>query len=111
MSEVEHYIRQRKARNPTAWEGFEKKYTEQAIGLLLAEYREKSGLSLSEFARRSHIAKSALSRLENHGEDVRLSTIARYVETVGAPLHLTLYPSAPASPRPATKLRLRLKAV
>jgi hypothetical protein len=38
--------------------------------------------------------KTALSRLENHGEDVRLSTITRYVEATGRPLSLRIFPSS-----------------
>jgi transcriptional regulator with XRE-family HTH domain len=45
--------------------------------MLLAEHREKSGLTQSQFAKRVKMQKTALSRLENHGEDVRLSTITR----------------------------------
>lgn len=37
--------------------------------------------------------KIALSRLENHGEDVRLSTIARYVAATGRSLQLNLTPN------------------
>lgn len=108
MSELEHYISARKARNPKAWANFEKRYAEHAVGQLLADYREQAGLSLSEFARRSNMAKSALSRLENHGEDVRLSTIIRYVQTAGTPLQLTVYPAVSATRR-AAKLGIRLK--
>jgi len=60
--------------------------------MLLAAYRERSGLTLSELARRTKMKKTALSRLENHGEDVRLSTISRYVQATGKPLSLTIIP-------------------
>ncbi len=92
MSDIEKFITEKKVRNPKAWANFEEKYRRHAIGLLLAEHREKSGLSLAEFARRVKMQKSALSRLENHGEDVRLSTITRYVEGTGRSLALTIFP-------------------
>ena len=60
--------------------------------MLLAAYRERSGLTLSELARRTKMKKTALSRLENHGEDVRLSTISRYVQATGKPLSLIIIP-------------------
>jgi hypothetical protein len=40
------------------------------------------------------MTKAALFRLENHGEDVRLSTLARYAEATGRPLSLKISPSA-----------------
>jgi transcriptional regulator with XRE-family HTH domain len=95
MSEIEQFISERKTRNPQAWANFEEKYRRYAIGMLLAEHREKAGLSLGEFAKRTKMAKAALSRLENHGEDVRLSTITRYVEATGRPLALMIVPTPP----------------
>jgi transcriptional regulator with XRE-family HTH domain len=92
MSDIEKYIRKRQARNPRAWADFDAKYRQYALGLLLAEHREKSGLTLSVLAKRMGMQKSALSRLENHGEDMRLSTIARYVNATGRPLAFKIYP-------------------
>lgn len=94
MSDIEKFIAARKARNPKAWADFDEKYRRYAIGMLLAELREGAGLSLSEFARRTKMKKAAISRLENHGEDVRLSTITRYVEATGRPLSLKISPTA-----------------
>lgn len=92
MSNIEKFIATRKARNPKAWAHFDEKYRRYAIGMLLAEHRERAGLSLSELARRTKMNKTALSRLENHGEDVRLSTITRYVEATGKSLALKISP-------------------
>jgi len=92
MSDIEKYIRKRRARNPKAWADFDAKYRQYALGLLLAEHRQKAGLTLSVLAKRMKMQKSALSRLENHGEDIRLSTIARYVDATGLPLALKIYP-------------------
>jgi HTH-type transcriptional regulator/antitoxin HipB len=93
MSDIEKFISERKARNPRTWANFEDNYREFAIGMLLAEHREKSGLTLSQLAKRSKMQKAALSRLENHGDDVRLSTITRYVEATGRRLQLTITPT------------------
>ena len=92
MSDIEKFISERKASRPKAWEGFEEKYRRYAIGMLLAEHRENAGMSLSQLAKRIKMQKAALSRLENHGEDVRLSTITRYVEATGRPLSLRISP-------------------
>jgi transcriptional regulator with XRE-family HTH domain len=94
MSDIEKFISEKKVKSPKAWAGFEDKYRRYAIGMLLAEHREKAGLSLAEFAKRVRMQKSALSRLENHGDDVKLSTITRYVEATGRPLALRIFPGA-----------------
>ena len=67
-------IGERTGRSPKAWANFEEKYHKYAIGMLLAEHRENAGMSLSQLAKRIKMQKAALSRLENHGEHVRLST-------------------------------------
>lgn len=38
--------------------------------------------------------KSAISRMENHAEDIRLSTLQRYAEAVGCILKLELVPES-----------------
>jgi hypothetical protein len=92
MSDIEKFIAARKALNPKAWADFDAKYSRYAIGMLLALHRQRSGLSLTEFVKRTKMKKAALSRLENHGEDVRLSTITRYVQATGRPFALTFTP-------------------
>ena len=92
MSDIEKFIAARKARNPRAWAKFDENYRRYAIGMLLSAHREQAGLTLSELARRTKMNKAALSRIENHGEDVRLSTITRYVKATGRPLALKISP-------------------
>jgi transcriptional regulator with XRE-family HTH domain len=101
MSAIEKFISKRKTRNPRAWAGFEQKHRKYAIGMLLAEYREQSGLSRGDLSKKVKKDKSALSRLENHGEDVRISTITRYVEAIGRPLELKIFPIGKRSSKTA----------
>jgi transcriptional regulator with XRE-family HTH domain len=67
------------------------------LGLLLRRVREAAGLTQEEVARRLGTQKSAISRLENHADDVRLSTLRRYAEAIGASLYLTLTLHRPPS--------------
>lgn len=108
MTDIEKFIRERRARNPGAWAGFAEDYRRYAIGMLLAEHRAKAGLSLAELAKRIKMQKTALSRLENHGEDVRLSTIARYVEATGRPLTFRISPTG-RKRRPGQKFAAALE--
>jgi len=111
MSDIEKFIAARKARNPKAWAKFDENYRRYAIGMLLAEHRERSGLTLTELARRTKMKKTALSRLENHGEDVRLSTIGRYVQATGMPLSLTITPLPIGKRRSGNRLSSKIELV
>jgi HTH-type transcriptional regulator / antitoxin HipB len=93
MTDIEKFIEQRKKRNPQAWANFEKKYENYYVGSLLSDIREKAGVSLSLLSRRSNIHQTALSRLENHGEDVRLSTLTRYAAATRRPILLKITPN------------------
>ena len=46
--------------------------------------------SMRDVARRLGTKKSAISRMENHADDVRLSTLRNYAEAIGASLEITL---------------------
>jgi HTH-type transcriptional regulator / antitoxin HipB len=60
------------------------------VGVLLRQAREQAGITQEDLARRTHTAKSAISRLENHAEDVRLSTIERVAHALGKSLVIQL---------------------
>src|SRR6476620_1593296 len=92
MSDLDRYTRERAARDPEFAEGFESGYAEFRIGILLREAREDAGLTQEEMARRLNTKKSAISRLENHASDIRLSTLERYARALGCQLSLDLLP-------------------
>jgi len=90
MSDVKRYIEKRALRDKSFADGFETGYATFKIGILLRQAREAAGLTQEEVARRLHTQKSAISRIENHAEDVRLSTLRRYADAVGANLQIKL---------------------
>ncbi len=90
MSDVERYIEERRRRDPEFAEGFDAGFTDFKIGVLLRQTREAAGLTQEQVARQLGTQKSAISRMENHAEDVRLSTLRAYAEAVGAQLHIRL---------------------
>jgi DNA-binding XRE family transcriptional regulator len=90
MSDVEHYATKRAKRDEAFAKTFEAGYTEFKIGVILRQAREEAGLTQEEVARRLHAQKSTISRIENHADDVRLSTLRRYAEAVGANLQIHL---------------------
>jgi DNA-binding XRE family transcriptional regulator len=90
MGDVKRYIQNRAERAPEFAENREVGYADFKIGVILRQAREESGLTQGEVARRLKTKKSAISRIENHADDVRLSTIRRYAEAVGASLQIGL---------------------
>jgi DNA-binding XRE family transcriptional regulator len=90
MSDVKRYIEKRVRTDAEFAEGFEVGYANFRIGVVLRQAREAAGLTQEEVARRLNTTKSAISRIENHADDVRLSTLKRYAEAVGAHLQIKL---------------------
>ncbi len=90
MSDVRKYVQKRKAIDPEFAAGFDAGYEDFKIGVLLRQAREAAGMTQDEVARRLGTKKSAISRMENHAGDVRLSTLRNYAEAIGATLEITL---------------------
>jgi HTH-type transcriptional regulator/antitoxin HipB len=90
MNDVKHYIEKRAERDSEFADNFEEGYTDFKIGVVLRQAREEAGLTQEEVARRLRTKKSAISRIENHANDVRLSTLRRYADAVGAKLQIRL---------------------
>lgn len=90
MSDLKRYTEDRAARDPAFAEGLESGYTDFKIGVMLREAREQAGLTQEELALRLATKKSAISRIENHAGDIRLSTLERYAKALGHSLALEL---------------------
>ncbi len=83
MDDLEKYIEKRKAKSPDFAKNFETEYNDFKIGILLKQARVDSGFTQEEIAKRLHTKKSAISRIENHAEDIKLSTLKRFARAVG----------------------------
>jgi len=90
MSDVTRYIEKRKQVDTEFALDFEEGYANFKIGVLLRQAREAAGLTQDEVAQRLQTKKSVISRIENHADDIRLSTLSRYAQAVGANLHIRL---------------------
>jgi len=90
MSDVKRYVQQRAERDAEFAENYVVGYADFKIGVILRQAREAAGLTQDEVAQRLRTKKSAISRIENHADDVRLSTIRRYAEAVGTSLQIRL---------------------
>jgi len=90
MSDVKKCIEKRATKDRVFALGFEEGYAEFKIGAILRQAREAAGLTQDEVARRLKTKKSAISRIENHADDVRLSSLRKYADAVGANLQIRL---------------------
>lgn len=94
MSELKRYISERKKRDKVFAKGFEKGYEQFKIGVILRQARESAGLTQDELARRLKTKKTAISRIENHAEDIKLSTLERVATALGKHLEINIVSAA-----------------
>ncbi|MBP9664929.1 MAG: helix-turn-helix transcriptional regulator [Pyrinomonadaceae bacterium] len=83
MDDLDRTIAEWKQRNPALANEFGEGYENFKIGALFKVSREHAGLTQEEVARRLNTKKSAISRIENHAEDIRLSTLQKYAKALG----------------------------
>lgn len=90
MSDLKKYIGDRKKKDIHFSKGYEEGYEQFKVGVLLREARESAGLTQEELARRLKTKKTAISRIENHAEDIKLSTLERVAGALGKRLHVSI---------------------
>jgi DNA-binding XRE family transcriptional regulator len=88
--DLERYIARRKKRDGRLARSFEEGYQVFLIGARLQAEREKAGITQTELARRIGTTKTAISRLENGGRDIRLSTVERIAHALGRVVSIEL---------------------
>jgi DNA-binding XRE family transcriptional regulator len=91
MDDLDRYIKKRKRKSPKFVEDFDKGYEQFKIGVLLKQARMEAGFTQEEVAEKLQTKKSAISRIENHAEDIRLSTLVNYARAIGRHLRLEVY--------------------
>lgn len=90
MSDLKKYLADRKATDKNFNESYEEGYQAFKFGVLLKEARKNAGLTQDELALKLHTQKSAISRIENHSDDVKLSTLERFATALGKKLEIRL---------------------
>ena len=90
MSDLERYISKRKKQRPRFAKNFESGYQSFEFSVMLREARERAGVTQEKIAKKLRTKKSAISRIENHAEDIRLSTLEKYAKALGMRLKVQL---------------------
>ena len=85
--DLERFIKQKKATSPEFAENFEEGYLNFKIGIILRQAREEMGAIL---AQKLKTTKSVISRMENHAEVIRLSTLSKYAKALGKNVRLEI---------------------
>lgn len=90
MSDLKKYIDNRKACDAAFADGYDEGYEAFKFGVLLKAARKEAGLTQQELAEKLKTQKSAISRIENNSEDVKLSTLERFASALGKKLEIRL---------------------
>jgi len=90
MSDLKQYIAKRKEIDSEFSENFENGYQEFKIGEMLKMARKETGLTQEDVAIAMQTKKSAISRIENHAQDIRLSTLQAFAHIMGKELKIQL---------------------
>ena len=91
MSAINRTIKKRLERDPhfrEHYQQFEENYQQFKLGVLLKMEREKAGLTQSELAEKIGTQKTTISRLENHGDNVEISTLQKIAHALGKHLKI-----------------------
>jgi len=88
MSDLQAYISERKANDPEFAHEYDALAEEFELRETLRSLRLAAGLTQKQLAEKLHTRESAISRIENHARDIRLSTFEQYADACGRQLKL-----------------------
>lgn len=90
MSDLKKYIKKRKKEDKTFRLNYDSGYRDFKLGVLLKKLREEQGLTQEELAEKTKTKRTAISRLENHAEDMRISTLHKIINALGKELKIEI---------------------
>ncbi|MDN4501042.1 helix-turn-helix transcriptional regulator [Alteromonadaceae bacterium BrNp21-10] len=90
MNDLSNYIAKRKASDAEFALDYDEGYQALKFGALLKAARKETGITQEALADMLHTQKSAISRIENHSDDVKLSTLERFASALGKKLEIRL---------------------
>ena len=60
------------------------------VGMMIRKARQAANISQEELAHRLDTKRTAISRIENHAEDIKLSTLERLARALGRELKVRI---------------------
>jgi HTH-type transcriptional regulator/antitoxin HipB len=91
MDDLEKYIKDRKKKEEKFAFKFDEEFEKFKIGILLRKARNDAKITQAELAKRLNTKKSSISRIENHAEDIKLSTLVKVATALNKQLKISLY--------------------
>lgn len=88
MDDLEKYIEERKHKDKKFAFKFDAEYEKFKIGVLLRKARKEAKITQTELAKLLNTKKSAISRMENHAEDIKLSTLLKVAAALNKQLKI-----------------------
>lgn len=88
MDDLDRHIEERKKKSKYFADNFDIGYSEFKVGVRLKTARKKAGLTQTQLAKKLNTYKEAISRIENHAEDVKLSTLEKYAHALNKHLEI-----------------------
>ena len=88
--DLDDYISQRKETDSEFAQNFDTGYEEFKIGMMIKEMRLASGMTQEQLAEKLETKKSVISRMENHSEDIRWSTLQKVASVFGKQLKVAM---------------------
>lgn len=89
MSDVDKYIKKMETKSPGFTSKVQQELENLKIGEEIRNLRVSKGMTQAELAEKLSTTKSAISRLENHSESVRLSTLEKVAEIFNKKVHVS----------------------
>lgn len=89
-SDLRKSIARWKRENPSLVNWFDAGLADFKIGVMLKQAREEAGMTQAELAEQIHTQRTAISRLENQAENVKLATLHKVAQALGKRLELRL---------------------
>ena len=89
MDDLDKHIKERKKRDPKFAKGFEEGYLDFKIGELIKQARKEAGVTQKQLAEKLNTKTEAISRLENHAQDVKISTLSKIAQALGKNFNLS----------------------
>lgn len=90
MDDLDRFIEKQKKKDTKFTKNFDTGYKKFKIGVMLRMAREEAGLTQEQLARKIKTKKTAISRIENHAEDIKLSTIDKFLAALGKRLQISI---------------------
>ena len=88
MDSLTKHIEERKKKSEYFAKNFDTGYEEFKVGVMLKIARQQAGLTQNNIANRLNTSHTAISRMENHAEDIKLSTLEKYARALNKRLEI-----------------------